>query len=78
MRDVYVIDKEAVVITCDVCGKDMKDGDETYATGGGLVDALVDGHYPAEDGYYTMACADCGALISDFIASIEAERKGVK
>lgn len=66
------MEKQRPICACDVCGKEMFDGDEAYATTTGKVSLEAEGFVPGEGPWLTVACAECEEKISDAVASIEA------
>ena len=63
--------EEKFSVPCDICGRDIKDGDEAYGTSTGTVDVTVEGFFPSDNTeYLTIACKKCGQIISDRISKI--------
>ena len=63
--------EEKFSVPCDICGGDIKDGDEAYGTTTGTVDVTVEGFFPSDNAeYLTIACKKCGGLISDLITHL--------
>ncbi len=69
------MEKKKMVCVCDVCGRELFDGDEAYATSTGNVSLEAEGFAPGKDPWLTVACAECGEKISDAVASVESATK---
>jgi len=63
-------DNKEVVANCDICGKDMFEGDGAYVTSGGTVSTELEGVVMDGQGFYTTACEDCGNRCSDAISRV--------
>lgn len=66
--------KGAWLFRCTICGKELEDGDPAYATTTGTIQEEMDGFMPDENPYPTVACEECGYLISDAIDKLVGEK----
>jgi DNA-directed RNA polymerase subunit RPC12/RpoP len=64
-------EKKKLLGSCSVCGKDLYEGDDAYATSTGKMDAIAEGFYmDTFQPWGTVACKECGSKISTAIASL--------
>lgn len=62
------------ICCCDICGKELYDGDKAYATTDGQVKKDCEGFMPSQtEQWNIVACASCGERISDKICSLYME-----
>ena len=65
--------------SCDLCGKDLFDGEEAYATALGYISKEVNGFTSGEDSpWLTVACAECGEKISEAVEKLIKEGEAMR
>ena len=66
-----IIEEREELEVCNICGKDLYDGDEAYGTTTGDISDDAGGFIQTHDEpWLTVACPDCGSRISDAISLI--------
>lgn len=66
------IEEKEPLCNCDICGKDLYDGDIGYGTTTGRVTIDFEGFgADTDEPWLTVACHECGELIGDAIATLE-------
>lgn len=64
------VEERTPLCACDICGKDLYDGDEGYGTTMGMVTKNFEGFGADSDSWLTVACTECGEKISDMISNL--------